>query len=490
VAEIVVIGAGVGGLGAAMLLANDGHRVIVLERDPAPPPAKPVDGWEHWQRPGVNQFRMPHGFLAGFRSILDAELPQVSAALMAAGALRRNYIRDVMPARITGGWRDGDERYDLLTGRRPVVEAALAVTAESTPGVEIRRGTAVAALVPGAPAASGVPHVAGVRTKAGEFIAADLVVDVSGRRSALPDWLAAIGGRRPTEELEDSGFVYYGRHFRSADGSLPDMLGPAVMHWGTITSVTLSGDNGTWAIGIVTGSKDKGLRPLRELDRWEAVVRSLPLVAHWLDAVPFEDGVQVISRLEDRYRGFVADGRPVATGVVAVADSWACSNPANGRGASIGMLHALTLRNQLRAVGPDDPLTFATAFHAATAETVEPWYRTTLATDRFRLGEIESGIRGDTYEPQDLRYELQMALRSAVGQDPDCLRAALDINLVLRRPEEVFAQDGLYDKTLRLGCAWRQEQPFGPSRAQLLALMAEAPMCDSIRSSYGPGNSG
>jgi len=44
-AEIVAIGAGVGGLGAAMLLAKDGHRVIVLERDPAPPPAKAVDGW-------------------------------------------------------------------------------------------------------------------------------------------------------------------------------------------------------------------------------------------------------------------------------------------------------------------------------------------------------------------------------------------------------------------------------------------------------------
>jgi glycine/D-amino acid oxidase-like deaminating enzyme len=43
-AEIVVIGASVGGLGAAMLLAKDGHRVIVLERDPAPP-AKAVDGW-------------------------------------------------------------------------------------------------------------------------------------------------------------------------------------------------------------------------------------------------------------------------------------------------------------------------------------------------------------------------------------------------------------------------------------------------------------
>jgi glycine/D-amino acid oxidase-like deaminating enzyme len=33
-ARIVVVGAGVVALGAAMLLARDGHQVIVLERDP------------------------------------------------------------------------------------------------------------------------------------------------------------------------------------------------------------------------------------------------------------------------------------------------------------------------------------------------------------------------------------------------------------------------------------------------------------------------
>jgi len=143
--------------------------------------------------------------------------------------------------------------------------------------------------------------------------------------------------------------------------------------------------------------------------RWEAVVRSLPLAAHWLDGTPIDDGVQVMARLEDRYRSFVVDGKPVATGVVAVADSWACSNPANGRGASIGMLHALTLRDQLRAAGLDDPAAFAEAFHRATTETVEPWYRATLATDRYRIGEIEAGIRGVAYDSPDPAYELENA---------------------------------------------------------------------------------
>jgi 2-polyprenyl-6-methoxyphenol hydroxylase-like FAD-dependent oxidoreductase len=472
VARIVLVGAGVVGLGAAMLLAGDGHQVTVLERDPAGPPSDPAEAWDRWQRPGLNQFRLGHAFLAGFRSVLDAELPEVANALQAAGGLRLNFIR-ALPAMVTGGWRDGDECYEWLTGRRTTVEAVLAAAAESTPGVEVRRGTAVTGLVDGTPALPGVPHVAGVRTKTGESIPADLVVDTSGRLSALPAWLQAIGARRPAEELEDSGFLYYGRHFRSADGSLPATIGPLNIDWGTVTSLTLPADNGTWAVVLVTGSKDTALRPLREVDRWEAVVRGLPPVAPWLDGIPIEDGIRVMARLEDRYRGFVADGRPVATGVVAVADSWACSNPANGRGASIGMLHAVALRDQLRSAGLDHPAAFADAFHATTADTVEPWYRTTLASDRYRLGEIEAGLRGTAYDPQDPQYQLEKALGSAAGQDPDCLRALLDIRLVLRTPEEVFARPGLRDKTLRLGSGWRRGQPLGPTREQLLALASD-----------------
>jgi 2-polyprenyl-6-methoxyphenol hydroxylase-like FAD-dependent oxidoreductase len=444
----------------------------VLERDPDPPPGDPVQAWERWQRPGLNQFRQGHVFLPGFRSVLESELPEVAKALQVAGALRLNLIRDVLPVAMSGGWQDGDERYDWLTGRRALVEAVLAAAAESTPGVQIRRGTAVVGLVTGSRARPGVPHVVGVRTRLGESIPADLVVDMSGRRSALPAWLRGIDARPPVEELEDSGFLYYGRYFRSADGSMPALRGAVGMDWGTITSLTLPADNGTWAIVLVTGSKDTALRPLRETARWTALVRGLPLVAHWLDGTPLDDEVQVMARLEDRYRGFVIDGQPVATGVVAVADAWACSNPANGRGASIGMLHALTLRDQLRTVGLDDQAAFADAFHAVTAQAVEPWYRTTLATDRYRLGEIEAGLRSAAYDPPDPGYQLEKALDAAFERDPDCVRAMFDIRFVLETPAEVFARPGLRDKTLALGSDWRDERPFGPTRQQILALVS------------------
>ena len=136
------------------------------------------------------------------------------------------------------------------------------------------------------------------------------------------------------------------------------------------------------------------------------------------------------------------------------------------------MLHALVLRGQLRAVDLADPAAFAAAFHAATAETVEPWYRATLATDRHRIGEVDAGIRGAAYDPPDPGYQLEKALDASFGRDPECARASLDIGLVLRTPDEVFAKPGLRDKTLELGAGWRDAPPFGPTREQLLALVS------------------
>src|SRR5262245_9780243 len=104
-----------------MLLARDGHRVTVLERDPDPPP-EPRDAWAQWTRRGVNQFRLPHAFLPRFREVLETEMPDLIDALLAQGALRWNRIT-TMPESMTGGARPGDERFDMVTGRRPMVEA-------------------------------------------------------------------------------------------------------------------------------------------------------------------------------------------------------------------------------------------------------------------------------------------------------------------------------------------------------------------------------
>src|SRR5205823_722817 len=76
---------------AAMLLARDGHRVTVLERDPAEPP-EPDAAWAGWDRRGCAQFRLPHYMLPRFRQLLERELPDVATALAEAGGLRYDVL--------------------------------------------------------------------------------------------------------------------------------------------------------------------------------------------------------------------------------------------------------------------------------------------------------------------------------------------------------------------------------------------------------------
>ena len=80
--RILVLGGGVAGLAAGLLLAREGHEVDVWERDAEPVPSSLEGAWETWERPGVKQFRQPHSLQARVRSdsttSRDSETPSVT----------------------------------------------------------------------------------------------------------------------------------------------------------------------------------------------------------------------------------------------------------------------------------------------------------------------------------------------------------------------------------------------------------------------------
>ena len=316
------------------------------------------------------------------------------------------------------------------------------------------------------------PNVVGVRTETGEELRADLVVDAAGRRSSLPTMLTAIGARAPEEELEDSGFMYYGRHFRSADGEIPPLMCGILMPWGTVSTLTLPCDNGTWGLGIIASAKDAALRGLKDVDTWMRTWKSFPLVAHWAEGEPLDDDVAIMAKIEDRHRSFVVDGTPVATGVLAVGDSWACTNPSLGRGASIAFMHAVALRDLLHVASIDFPMELAQRWHEVTDATVEPYYRATLDFDRHRLAEIDAGIDGKTYDPGDPSYEIGAGARVGGPEGSRPVPSMLRIVGVLACPEEVLAEPGVFEKVVELGADWREEPVFAPTREELLAIVA------------------
>jgi flavin-dependent dehydrogenase len=222
---------------------------------------------------------------------------------------------------------------------------------------------------------------------------------------------------------------------------------------------------------VITSAKDAAVRHLKDADTWMRTWRSFPLVAHWADGEPLSDKVDVMAKIEDRHRSFVVDGLPVATGVLAVGDSWACSNPSLGRGAAIGLMHAVALRDMLDVASLDLPLELAQRWHAVTEATVEPYYRSTLAFDRHRLAEIDAGLEGKSYEPDDPRYEMSQALAAAGAKDPEVFRAMLEVVGVLSYTDEVFARPGMAQKVQELGSSWRDEPTLAPTREELLAIV-------------------
>ena len=133
-----------------------------------------------------------------------------------------------------------------------------------------------------------------------------------------------------------------------------------------------------------------------------------------------------MSGIADRYRRFVVDGRPVATGFVAVADAWACTNPSAGRGLTVGFLHALRLRDALRAHG-DDPRALVEEFDRRTEAEITPWYEAQIAVDRARFGDMEALREGREPTPpaSDLARRFG-GLMSSIAANPDLFRDALE----------------------------------------------------------------
>jgi len=460
--KIIVLGAGVCGLAAGMLLAHDGHEVTVMEQDSTAAPGTPQEAWDNWTRSGVNQFRQAHFLLPAGRAILEQELPQVAAALTAAGAARVDLLSVIPPAITDRAPRPGDDRFTTLTARRPVLEQAFGQCAQATPGLDIRRGVRVTGLT--ARGKDRAPHVTGVRLEGGEQPGADLVVDAMGRRSTLPRWLEQAGSRPVPEQSEDSGYTYYSRFFRSSDGRVPDAHAPLLTALGSYSLLTLPADNHTWSVTVYISSRDQTLKRLRQPDHWTRLVASSPMHAHWLDGEPITD-VEPMAGVLDQRRRLAARGQLLATGVALLADSWACTNPSQGRGITLGLRHARRLRDLART-HLDNPDQFAAAWDELTETELTPWYDDTVAADRARARQMDALRNGMAPSAPDPSLA---AFLAATEHDPDLFRAFLECQAGLTTLAGILARPGLLDRARQL--AGEVPPTPVPSRQQLLRLI-------------------
>ena len=469
--EVIICGGGICGLGTALLLARDGHEVTLLERDQDPLPESAEQAWGAWERKGVVQFRQPHNFMPGLREILEADLPDIQEALPQAGAYRWNFLASVLPVLMDKSPRPIDDKLSCWTARRPAGEWVVAHAAENHPRIDLLRGVQVTGLLTGSPVRPGIPHITGVRTADGSEISADIVIDAMGRRSKGPEWLTDVGARAPEETAEDCGFSYYTRYF---SGIPPTMIGPPLASIGSISLLRLPGDHDTWSVTIFAVTGDRPLKRLRHAAIWTKVVQACPLHAPWLEGQPITE-ILPMSGIMDRYRRFVVDGRPVATGFFAVADAWACTNPSAGRGLTVGFKHAVRLRDVLHT-GDANPYALAEEFHEITETEAAPWFWSQIADDRARIAEIMAVREGrQPAPPADEPARLMRDLDQFAPADPDIARAMLEYIGTLTPIQEIADRLDLRDKLAAVKQSVNDAPPPaipGPDRAQLLELVS------------------
>ncbi len=475
--RIGVVGGGMAGMLAALLLARDGHDVTVFERDDTDLPATADEAFEGWKRRGAPHARQSHALLARLRRTLQERAPDVLDMLADQGATELTIERILPPDMDDRAPRPGDDELVLWCCRRLTIEWVLRTVVADEPGVTWQRGVGVERLV-----ADGT-DVRGVALDDGTEFEADLVVVGGGRNSPIMDWIADLGGDvRPTEEQSDAGIVYLSRFYRLRDGRpLPLLIEQgAGGDLGYLAFAGFYGDNGTFSItlGIPTG--DRELMMLRDPAAWEAAVRTLTPLRPWTAdglADPITD-VETMARLTNRIRRFVIDGEPVATGLIAIGDAAITTNPWYGKGCSQAGIAAEALSDALREHGRDRHA-LALAMDEAMRTEIEPHYVVSCIqdADRTKLHVADrEGTQPDASAAAGREFVLH-GLLPAMRSDPDVFRKFFRSFNMLDRPDALLTDPDVLAKA-GTALAAKEERPplprLGPVRDELLAIASSA----------------
>ncbi|ASW56792.1 NAD(P)/FAD-dependent oxidoreductase [Plantactinospora sp. KBS50] len=471
--KIIIVGSSVVGLATALALADQGHQVELLERVTGPLPDT-VDEAAAWQRPTVPQSVHSHAFASLLCNLLRDRAPDVHQGLLAAGGREINLADHVPPTLENFQRQPADDDLRMVVTRRSTFELVLRQRTLSRPGVTLSTGATVRGLL----AAEDDPHrVVGVRLADGNVRRADIVVDATGRRSAIGTWLAELGLPAPATDSESARIVYYTRHYRMLTDRPPGPLNRgfgAGGTWDSYTAVLFLGDNRTFSISLGVLPDDTELKRLREPAAFTAALRATPLLAGWVapgNSEPISP-VYAMGGLDNEIRLPEVDG-PQAAGLFSVGDAVCTTNPAYGRGISLGFAHAFQLADLL-AEHPKVDEEQSREFVRRTGRLMRPWLEEARANDRARAALWEAAAAGRPPQRPPAGIVTFGLAVAASTRDAEVWRRVANVMMMLRPPATLYADD---DSRARIGRALAGGPPPqlpGASRQQLLAAIDAA----------------
>jgi 2-polyprenyl-6-methoxyphenol hydroxylase-like FAD-dependent oxidoreductase len=430
--QAVVIGAGISGLVAARALSDHFERVIVLERDELPRGATP--------RPGVPQGKHPHSLLAGGLIALNELFPDFTNSALQAGGHAADVGADVQ-IEYPGLPELPRSRLELMVVlmSRPQLELVIRTRLEKCGNVSVIGGCHHVSIL-GEPNSRAVTAVLyenrdGTRQK----VAAELVVDASGRGAPTLDFLRNVGLPDPEETV-----IGVDINYATALYDVPTAVGPDFKASITLaespeksrSSCVVLREDGLWFVLLVSRGADRS--PTDE-DAFTAFSQDL-LTSTTYDLIKRGKRRGEISRFtfpESRRRHFNRMS-VFPRGLVPLGDAVCRLNPVYAHGMTVAAKEAVILGEVLReCASNDDPLDGLSCDYLQRIESVidDPWIISSVPDLLY------PDARGQ--RPENFRQvlEYQVALAKAATRDAVLNKLCVEVRDLVKPASAVHAPE-------------------------------------------------
>ncbi|WP_214110410.1 FAD-dependent oxidoreductase [Acrocarpospora catenulata] len=353
----VVLGGGMAGLVAAKVLAESFREVLLVDRDTLTGVTDP--------RRGVPQGAHAHGLLAKGQEVLEGMFPGLTQELADAGIPTGDLGTNLRWYFNGKRLRWASTGLKVVSATRPELEGAVRNRVRALPNVTFLENRSIQDLV----VTQDRAQITGVTLDGGEELAADLVVDATGRGSRTPAWLEELGYARPEEEKVKIGLSYTTCHYRLRQNVLGEDMAILCVATPENPRGAFFSRLGDRYLLSLTGML--GDQAPTDPEGHLAFVKSLP-VPDIYEAV--HDAELLDERVAFRFPASIRrhyehlDRFP--RGLLVVGDALCSFNPVYGQGMTVAALEGLTLRAHLVGGGLPD----AKAFFADAAQVIDaPW---------------------------------------------------------------------------------------------------------------------
>ena len=485
--EVLVIGAGIGGLCTALSLAPTGRKITVVERDHAPPSDDPDVTFLDWHRQGAGHVRQSHAFLARLRGIIKSAHPRLLEDLKAHGV--RDLTFDMMLTEdqlATYEPEPDDSELTIITSRRTTLELVMRRYVETLDNVTILPGFFVRKLITKKQDA-GVLVIRGVSGETNGQpveILADITVDSSGKSGFLIQQLMDEGAEI-AEEAESSGILYFTRHYRLLPGvEEPSRTEnpPASGDLGYLKFGVFPGDNGCFSITIAVPEVEIELRKaILNPDTFHAITLQLPGLRPWTNDARAEPRGKVygMGDLVSRWREMVVDGKPVAMNYFPLGDTLVRTNPLYGRGCSFAAVSAQMLRDTLEETPGREARQLA--YHERLKRELRPYYLNQRAQDRSAIKRAKQALTPDYkqgFRARIIESFFEDGVRIALRSDTRLLRQAMRGFHMLEHPNKWLGKPANFGKVIWYWSRGKKKNAAayppkaGPERLEMLRALS------------------